>query len=339
MIRAYPKTGRLVYAYNYARGKKINIGLADGALTPTQAREKAGEIRADVIKGADPQEAKRKAKAHTLESFIINVYAPWVMIHHRDGRATINMIKANFLATLGKNKLTDINPWNIEKWRSERLKTGSRPASINRYLNALKAALSRAVDWDLIKENQLRRVKPLKTDSKAIIRYLTDTEEARLRAALDKREALIRQERANANKWRAERGYKLFPDLADGFADYLKPMIFLSMNTGLRRGELFNLKWADVDMDRAMLTVKGEGAKSGQTRHIPLNDEALAVLTTWQAQTDGELVYTAKDGGRFDNVNSSWRRLLKEAAITDFRFHDLRHHFASRLVMAGVDLN
>jgi len=135
------------------------------------------------------------------------------------------------------------------------------------------------------------------------------------------------------------RGYKLLPNLRKlPFADYLKPLIILDLNTGLRRGELFNLKWNDVD--RAMLTVKGEGAKTGQTRHVPLNQEAYSVLYQWKTQSqDNKLVFPGKGGGRLTNVNNSWRKLLKDANITDFRFHDMRHHFASRLVMAGVDLN
>ena len=137
-------------------------------------------------------------------------------------------------------------------------------------------------------------------------------------------------------KWRAERGYELLPDLA-GFVDHLKPMVILSLNTGLRLGELFNLEWSEVDLERAMLTIRGEGAKSGQTRHVSLNDEALDMFNTWQSKS--ERVFPGKGGGRLTNVNNSWRKLLKEAGITKFRWHDLRHHFASRLVMAGVDLN
>lgn len=85
----------------------------------------------------------------------------------------------------------------------------------------------------------------------------------------------------------------------------------------------------------------GATAKSRRTRHIPLNREATAVLLGWraQAETTEGLVFVNDAGQRFDRVNSSWRRLLKDAEITGFRWHDMRHHFASRLVMGGVDLN
>jgi integrase len=86
--------------------------------------------------------------------------------------------------------------------------------------------------------------------------------------------------------------------------------------------------------------VEGATAKSGQTRHIPLNAEALSVLSQWRDQTKAEgLVFPGKDDSRLDNVRKSWAGVLNAANITGFRWHDLRHDFASKLVMAGVPLN
>jgi len=333
ILRVQP-TGKMSYVCQYARGKRVNIGPAN-VLTPTQARETARAILGDVARGIDPMADKRKVKADTFEAYILNVYAPWVHAHHGNGENTIKMLRAQFFPILGKCKLDEITPWNVEKWRSARLKAGAKPSSLNRYLNALKAALARAVDWNIIEGNPLAKVKPLKGDNQPAVRFLSETEEDRLRAALDAREGRIRQERATANAWRSARGYKLLPDLAGGYVDHLKPLVLLSLNTGLRRGELLNLERGHVaDPDApSLITVSGKTAKTGQTRHVPLNSEAAEILTAWLKQSTGKLVFP------LNGVKTSWKNLLKEAQITAFRWHDMRHHFASRLVMSGVDLN
>uniref|UniRef100_UPI004047C2DE tyrosine-type recombinase/integrase n=1 Tax=Pseudomonas sp. TMP25 TaxID=3136561 RepID=UPI004047C2DE len=131
------------------------------------------------------------------------------------------------------------------------------------------------------------------------------------------------------------------PDLRKvEFADHLKPLTLLSLNTGMRQGEVFNLNWRDVDLTNKVLTVEGDTSKSGQTRHIPLNKEALAVLTNWRNAGERQgYVFPGQSGGRLDNVKKSWAGVLTMAKITAFRWHDLRHTFASKLVMAGVPLN
>ena len=162
-----------------------------------------------------------------------------------------------------------------------------------------------------------------------------------LRTILTRRDARIKAGRERGNAWRRERGYAEVPFLrTSAYGDYLTPMVLLTLNTGLRRGEIFNLCWDDLDFSTASLTVKGEGAKSGQTRHIPLNLEAKTVLAVWREQTREEgLVFAGKAGKRLDNVRKAWAGILKDAGIVDFRWHDLRHDFASKLVMNGVPLN
>jgi len=96
------------------------------------------------------------------------------------------------------------------------------------------------------------------------------------------------------------------------------------------------MTWADINWEAKMLTIRAENAKSGRQRHIPLNVEAMEVLQRWGGQV-GE----RRAGKVFDvtDINKEWGELLVDAGIEDCRFHDLRHHFASRLVRAGVDLN
>jgi len=107
------------------------------------------------------------------------------------------------------------------------------------------------------------------------------------------------------------------------------------MNTGLRMGETRRLRWDWIDLERRWLTVDGAHAKTRQTRHVPLNDEAYRVLTHWREQAGpGKQVFQVATC-----FKTAWSNLLERAGIVGFRWHDLRHHFASRLVQSGVALN
>ena len=154
--------------------------------------------------------------------------------------------------------------------------------------------------------------------------------------ALDEREAAMRQGGlSSANKF-------ISMSKQGTFTDHLKPMVLVAMNTGVRYGELSLMRWTDISLtDAPMLTVQAAYAKTGNTRHIPLNETAKATLRAWKAQqgdTSG-YVFVTLNGDRIKSVRKGWKSILTAAKIKDFRWHDLRHHFASRLVSAGVDLN
>jgi integrase len=88
-----------------------------------------------------------------------------------------------------------------------------------------------------------------------------------------------------------------------------------------------------------MLTIKADTAKSGSARHVPLNAEAKDVLKRWKGKDEVEgLVFPGVEGGKLTNINKSWATVTTKAKLSDFRFHDLRHSFASKLVRSGVDL-
>jgi integrase len=339
LLRVQP-SGVMTYYAEYRRGKRITLGRSE-VLAPDKARERARNILAGAQFGEDPMEEKRAAKAHTLRSFIEDEYAPWAEANIRTAAATVARLKASFAEHLDK-KLGDLTPWIVEKWRAGRLKDGAKPATVNRDLDDLKSSLTKAAAWDLIEVNPIAGVRRSKTDGSRSARFLSADEEARLRRALDDREERIRRERVSANAWRDKRLYELLPDLRSAvFADHLKPLVLLSLHTGMRRGELFALTWPSVDLQAGRITVHGATAKSGRTRHLPLNSEALDVLRGWHDHSAHKagLVFPGKNGAAFNNVRRSWEGVLAAAKIGRFRWHDLRHTFASKLVMASVDLN
>lgn len=341
-IRVSPSGDKVWYLHYRIDGKRNKYRIGRN-LTVAQARDIAKEISGEVAKGIDINNQRKllrnQANSHTLKSFIEKPYSEWRYANRKRVKDTIDRLKKHFYPLFKNTKLKDISAWNVEKWKTARLKSGIKPTTVNRDIAELKSVLSKAVEWGEIEEHPLKRVKPAKIDHNPNVRYLSKEEEKRLRKSLSNRDKRIKIKRASGNQWRKDRGYMPYPDLfTQTYADYLTPMVILSINTGLRRGEVFHLQWEDIDPSKNTLTVSGSKTKSGHTRHIPLNNEALTVLKNWGKHHNG-LIFPNKHGEPLDNIKRAWGTLLKEANIDKFRWHDLRHHFASSLVMVGVDLN
>lgn len=339
VIRVFP-SGTMRYICQYQRGRKINIGTV-GVITPAQAREKAVEILNDFNKGIDPKAKRGINKPKILQDFIEKEYKPWVLSHHKRGNKTLANLERCFNQLFSK-PLIEITPSIIEQWSIKRLNDGISNATLNRDIGTLKSLMSKAAEWGFLKENPLVKLKLFKIDRAPKVRYLSLEEETRLRHALLERDRQLKQARKNANQWREERGYPLFPEYDEEEpCDYLLPMVLLSINTGLRQGELFNLTWDMVNVSERSIIISGEVTKNRNSRYVPLNDEAFKVITQLyekNAKRKG-LVFPSKNNQPFNNVKRSWSSILVKAQIEQFRWHDLRHHFASKLVMAGVDLN
>ena len=337
MIRVQP-SGSMSFYLEYQRGKRVNLGKV-GAITLVQAKELANQVFMKARSGEDPVLTKKATHTRTFLDYLDTDYKDWLEQNLRTGQATHKQMRQCFKG-LHHLRLDEVSPADIEKWRSQRIKAGLKPTSINRDLSNLKAMFNRLEDWEVLKTNPISKVKRSKVDDNAVQRYLKPDEEVRLFKALDDREARLREERRTGNEWRSVRGYELYESLDESvFADHLKPAVLLSLHTGLRRKELFTLQWADVDLDEERITLRPSNAKVGRSRHIELNQSALDCLKAWKAQADKTFVFVGKGGNPLHDVNTSWENLMEAAQIEDFRWHDLRHTFASKLVMKGVDLN
>ena len=343
-----PKGKITYYLFYRFADKQVNFKLGQhGHITPAQARDLAKAKAGEVANGVDVQDSKKQAKRETLkakhtklELFLDNTYFEWLRSRNpKTASKTIRVIKTGFPQFL-ESQLINITAWEVEKWRAEKSRSNMKPATVNSYVNPLKGAMSRAVEWGLIESHDLQKVKALKVDNSRI-RFLDKKEEPALLFALRTRDKRIKAERDNGNKFRQQRGYALLPELRNShFADHLEPLVLLAMNTGMRKGELFNMRWENVDLGNNVVKVIADDAKSGKARHIALNSVALKTLLEWQKDTkeDG-FVFEGQPDKPITDVKKAWNNLLDGANIAEFNFHDLRHHFASKLVMAGVDLN
>lgn len=319
ILRVQP-SGHKAWIVTWAHGKRKTLGAVEN-LSLDDARAHARQALSEATQHRLPALAAKKAPACSLREFLDDYYAPWASTELRRGERYVLRIKGRFAGMLDTS-ISHLDAKLLNSWWMLRLAkgTGQKPverATAHRDFAALRAALSKAVDWKLLEVNPLLGLRQKSVQGREIVRFLSNAEESRLRIAMASRDAGSKQADAHSS-----------------FKDHLTPIVLLAMNTGMRRGEILSLDWTDVDFEARTIRVQARNAKSGKQRHIPLNNEAIEVLRAWKSDSPGDAeVFAPSD------IKKGWGALLTTAAITEFRFHDLRHHFASRLVSSGVDLN
>jgi len=334
--------GAKAYVITWARGRKKTLGRV-GILTLEKARQEAAQYLAEARLHGEPlavTQGRRGAALPSLREFIDDTYMPWFKTHHKGHEKTLHTLDNNFEPIMPQ-RIDSITSRDLEQIRTGWMQAGNKPSTVNRKMGSISGVFSRAIEWEYIGTHPLAKLKQLKVDSMGLVRYLDADETKRLRDTLDTRQDEMKAERENANKWRADRGKEKMQSLVHlPFTDHLKPMVLVSLNTGMRRGELFDLKWSAVNFDTKTITVAGDTTKTSDTRYIPMNKEVMSVLEDWKKQAGtSRYTFPSQGGGRLEDVKSAWLKLLERAKINGFRWHDMRHDFASRLVMAGVPLN
>lgn len=333
-LRVMP-SGAMSFNVQYSRKGTKSLGQYP-TTTLDGARRRAAEAIADANRSADgiPSIARPAPVAAklTLEQFIEREYRPHARKHLDHGDQAADRI-LQIMEGHKRKPLAAITLPMVQKAIDSR---GVSPATMARDRNALRAAFNLAIKWGLIEKNPAVGLDLGKAKEETAPRYLDAAEEKRLLEALAARDQAMRDARARTLAGARVQHARLVPIGPDEFPDHLTPLVLTALHTGCRRGELFKLRWADVDLTsrHPQLTVRASTAKSGKTRHVPLNATAVAALKQWRKQHPEAIrVFGLVD------VKKAWAALLKAAEIRDFRFHDLRHTFASKLVQRGVPLN
>jgi integrase len=215
-------------------------------------------------------------------------------------RSDISLIKSLVKFFKGK-RISDITCAMIEEYKSIKLKKVTS-ATVNRELACLKCMLNKAVLWGKLSANPAKNVRLLK-ENNARLRFLSKEEIARL---------------------------------LDNCAGHLRPVVTLAVFTGMRKGEILNLKWQDIDIQRGLINIYD--SKNGTKRESYINETVKRTLIAVRKHPESPYVFCRQSGEPYYNLRKSFFTACKKSGIVDFRFHDLRHTFASQLVMSGVDI-
>jgi integrase len=206
--------------------------------------------------------------------------------------------------SLGATQLGNIGALQIERYKLDRLNQSASPATVNREVALLKHMFNMAEHWQLFfGRNPVRGVKFLEEDNLQI-RSLSEADEE---------------------------------NLLQCCSPYLQDLVTFAINTGLRLGEILNLRWEEVDLENA--AIKMLVRKNRRMLEVPLNDRALALVNGWSGLRKCEYVfYNPETGGQWKDLWLGLKKACRKAGLNDVTWHTFRHTFASRLTRNGADL-
>jgi integrase len=264
-----------------------------------------GKVKSQIIEGVFFE--KNPEPDRTFEDMMTRYVAERSVLKAPKSRIRDSSALKHLLPVFGPRLLGHIAPKMLAEYKVQRRLEGAAPATTNKELQLVRHAFNLAMrEWEWCQENPMHRVS-LEQVRNEVDHWLTADEEDRLLAA--------------SSPW-------------------LQEIIRFAFNTGMRQGEILTLQWQDVDFTRGTLIVMK--SKNGTRRTIPLNTTVYDLLAAKQAATG------ASSGPVFKTPlghTLQVRFLVREfceardrTGIPNFRFHDMRHTFATRLVQRGIDL-
>ncbi len=291
----------------YQRGDNWYI---DFTFKGQRVRESIGPSKKDAQKVIDKRKTEiienkyldiRKEPDPILFHDFSKEYLQWARANKKPSSVQRDLCSLRSLDKEFETKiLQEITTWQIEKYKAKR-KEMVKPATVNRELALIKHLYTKALEWGRAKENPARKVRLLKGEVKRV-RFLMPDE---------------------------------VQILLSNCPDCLIDLVTVAVHTGMRRGELLSLQWPQVNFEQGFITLLD--TKNHERRDVPMNETVNALLKGMEKRA--LYVFCGDSGKPFDRVDPLFHNTVKKAGLKDFKFHDLRHTFASNLVMAGEDLN
>lgn len=296
--RTRKDSGKSNWYVQFFYGGKRIKRLAKGAETKTEAKA----FLRDIERKNDLDEYMPKKKQELIFEVWADKILNWSKMNKKSWKR--DKLSLSHLVPFFKGmKLRQITPFMIEDYKQQR-KSRVKGATVNRELSCFKHMLNLAINEGLLSNNPVRKVKFFLEEYIKIKRLNPEEQEALINAA----------------------------------SGITKAAIIIALNTGLRRTELFSLKWDQIDYSSS--SIYAERTKSGKPRTIPMNrlvENALQELR--RGRKSNEYVFwNDKEKKPIQDLKNSFKTACRLARIGKMRFHDLRHNFATALVENGVDI-
>lgn len=303
------KTFILRYQDQQKEQQQYKIGDAN-VIKASDARQIAAKLLTRVVAGENPQAERMQSKqCPTFGEFVAERYMPYIKSYKESWDTDWSLLINHLLPAFGHQRLNKITRSQLEDYKLEKVNTLS-PATVNRHIVLFRYVLNLAIEWETvgIESNPASKIKMLPTNNQRLC-ILSDEEMRKL----------IGLSQQSQNK-------SLFAIVA------------LLSYTGARKREILDAKWQYIDWTNNLLKVPR--SKSGKTRQIPLNDIAINILKSLPTLNgENEFIFPNPDTGLpFTSIYYAWDYIRIKAGLKHVRMHDLRHNFASWLVMNGSSL-
>lgn len=290
-----------------AKSKKEAQAIEDAEKTKLR-QQQAGLI---------PREIKK-----TKFYYLLNMYENYAKENKKSfekfDKYALKVIRQYFKSSINAE---DIKYLTLEKFKQYLSKERKSAANtINKYMGILSKTYNLGIAQKLVSENPVRNIKKQREPNYKV-RYLTKEEEERLFNSINKEIIVTGRDR----KIKYIKPYK-----------HLEPIIICALQTGMRKSEILELKWSNIDFEYGYIELLE--TKSGQSRKIPISEKLNSILCDLKQNNNEYVFVNPQTNTKYKDIHNSFKSVKNEANINNFRFHDLRHTVATRMVEKGIGL-